>query len=114
MQQCSFSSLKIGDKGEIKRIFTESDVIRFSELSLDTNPVHIDKDFADFFSQTIKTEQFSQYTLTESKFEVIILNTQKLHGVAMFEDNVIREPFLIIDSIYINRFLISPAVARQA
>jgi len=27
-----------------------------------------DKDLADFFSETIKTEQFSQYTLTESKF----------------------------------------------
>ena len=66
----------------------------------------IDKDLADFFSETIKTEQFNQYTLTESKFEVIFLSTEMLHDIAVFKDLVIREPFLIIDSVYINRFLI--------
>jgi len=65
----------------------------------------IDKNFADFFSETIKTEQFSQYTLTESKFEVVVLDTQMLHGITSFEENVVREPLLVIDSIYINRFL---------
>ncbi|MFZ3011738.1 MAG: hypothetical protein WA060_01960 [Minisyncoccia bacterium] len=68
--------------------------------------IAIDKDLADFFSETIKTEQFSQYTLAESKFEVIFLSTELLHGIATFKDAVIREPFIIIDSIYINRFLI--------
>ena len=68
--------------------------------------IAIDKDLADFFSETIKTEQFNQYTLTESKFEVIFLSTQILHGNALFEESIIREPFIIIDSIYINRFLI--------
>ena len=67
--------------------------------------IAIDKDLADFFSETIKTEQFSQYTLAESKFEVIFLSTELLHGIAMFEEPVIREQFLIIDSIYVNRFL---------
>ncbi len=68
--------------------------------------IYMGKDLADFFGETIKTEQFSQYTLTESKFEIIFLNTKLLHGAAVFEDLVIREPFLIVDSIYINRFLI--------
>ncbi|MEK7190310.1 MAG: hypothetical protein AAB661_00920 [Patescibacteria group bacterium] len=67
--------------------------------------IAIDKDLANFFSETIKTEQFNQYTLTESKFKVIFLSTELLHGIAVFEEPVIREPFLIIDSIYINRFL---------
>lgn len=67
--------------------------------------IAIDKDLADFFLETIKTEQFSQYTLTESKFEVIFLDAKTLHGLAMFEESAAREPFLIIDSIYINRFL---------
>jgi cell division ATPase FtsA len=65
----------------------------------------IDKDLADFFSETIKTEQFSQYTLTESKFKVNLLGSESLHGLATFEEKVVREPFLIIDAIYINRFL---------
>jgi len=68
--------------------------------------IAIDKDLADFFSETIKSEQFSQYTLAESKFEVIFLSTELLHGIATFKDSVVREPFIIIDSIYINRFLI--------
>ena len=67
----------------------------------------VDKDLVDFFSETIKTEQFSQYTLTESKFKIIFLNAELLDGIVIFKENVFREPFLIIDSIYINRFLIS-------
>jgi len=66
----------------------------------------IDKDLVDFFSETIKTEQFSQYTLTESKFEVIFLNTELFQKIAISEKNVFYRPFLIIDSIYINHFLI--------
>ena len=66
--------------------------------------IAVDKDLADFFSQTIKTEQFNQYTLTESKFEVIFLGAEVFHGMAVFEENLIRDPFLIIDAIYINRF----------
>ena len=68
----------------------------------------IDKEIADFFSELIKTEQFNQYTLTESKFKIIFLDAKLFHGLAQFEENVVRETFLIIDSIYINRFLINP------
>jgi hypothetical protein len=73
----------------------------------------VDEDMAEFFSQTIKTEQFSQYTLTESKFEVIFLSSKLFHGLALFEEGVIRDPFMIIDSVYINRFLINSAPARK-
>jgi hypothetical protein len=66
----------------------------------------VDKEMAVFFSDTIKSEQFNQYTLTESKFEVIFLGPEVFHGLAEFKDNVIRDPFLIVDSIYINRFLL--------
>jgi cell division ATPase FtsA len=65
----------------------------------------LDKDLVNFFSETIKTEQFSQYTLTESKFEVVFLSAELLKGTAVFNENALHEPFLIIDSIYINRFL---------
>jgi cell division ATPase FtsA len=68
--------------------------------------IAIDKDIANFFSETIKNEQFSQYTLTESKFEVIFLDTQLLHSVVEFKEGMFCEPFLVIDSIYISRFLI--------
>jgi cell division ATPase FtsA len=67
--------------------------------------VTVDQDFADFFSETIKTEQLNQYTLTESKFQVIFVGTEALHGAAIIGQNVVRDPFLIVESIYINRFL---------
>jgi hypothetical protein len=67
----------------------------------------VDKEMADFFSETIKTEQFNQYTLTESKFEVIFLGANVFHGLAQFKEDVVCNTFLILDSIYINRFLIN-------
>ncbi|MFA5778307.1 MAG: cell division protein FtsA [Candidatus Paceibacterota bacterium] len=89
--------------------FQESLVNLSNDVSIpETIYIVIDKDVADFFSETIKTEQFSQYTLTESKFKVIFLSTELLHDIAIFKENIIREPFIIIDSIYINRFLIHP------
>ncbi|MDQ5954372.1 MAG: hypothetical protein QG583_300 [Patescibacteria group bacterium] len=67
--------------------------------------ITVDQDLVDFFSDTIKSEQFNQYILTESKFRVIFLGNQALHGVAIIDENVSRDTFLIIESIYINRFL---------
>jgi len=61
--------------------------------------------FSEFFAEIIRSEQFNQYTLTNSKFQIVFLNSKSLHGAALFEEDVIRDPFLIIDSIYINRSL---------
>jgi hypothetical protein len=88
------------------RKFQESLASLSNDISIPaTIYITMDKDLADFFSEIIKTEQFNQYTLTESKFEVIFLSASALQSIATFKENVIREPFLIIDSIYINRFL---------
>ena len=67
--------------------------------------IALNKDLADFFAETIKSEQFNQYTLAESKFEVIFLGAEVFRDIAFFEGNVDRDAFLIMDSIYINRFL---------
>jgi cell division ATPase FtsA len=67
--------------------------------------ITVEKDLAKFFSDIIKTEQFNQYILTESKFRVIFLGSQELHGIATLKDHVERDPFLVIESIYINHFL---------
>lgn len=68
--------------------------------------ITMDKDLVDFFSEIIRTEQFSQYTLTESKFQIVFLNVQNLHGIAVFEGDAIFNAFLTLDSVYISRFLI--------
>jgi 3-hydroxybutyryl-CoA dehydratase len=38
--------LEIGESAEISRTITDDDVRRFAELSLDSNPLHLDDDFA--------------------------------------------------------------------
>lgn len=67
--------------------------------------ITVDKDLAEFFSETIKTEQFNQYTLTESKFQIVFFNMENLHNLAVFERDAIFNAFLTIDAVYINRFL---------
>ena len=46
VEMVSFAALKIGDKGEVKKTITEQDVKKFAEISLDTNPIHLEEEFA--------------------------------------------------------------------
>ncbi len=96
--------------GELKKEWLKNFQESLANLSNDISipaTIYIDmgKDLSEFFSETIKTEQFSQYTLTESKFDLVFLNMEVFHGIAEFEKDIVREPFLVVDSIYINRFL---------
>jgi hypothetical protein len=70
-----------------------------------------DKDFLKFFGKTIEAEQFNQYTLTESKFKILLLDTETMHSIADFGKDTLRDAFLMVDSAYINHFLIHPAKA---
>ena len=67
--------------------------------------ITVDQSLIDFFSKIIKTEQFNQYSLTQSKFKIIFLGTETLHDVIAFKNNIIRDPFLTIETIYINHFI---------
>ena len=65
----------------------------------------VDQRFSDFFTDTIKSEQFSQYILTESKFNIVYLGNQAFSEAISFGENIERDSLLAIESIYINRFL---------
>ncbi len=67
--------------------------------------ITIERGYADFFAEVIKTEQFNQYTLTESKFKINFLNAETLHNLANFTPETARDTCLIIDALYINTFL---------
>lgn len=64
-----FEELRIGQSYEMHRTFNQQEVKAFAELSLDTNPLHTDEDFA-------KTTQFGKLVvpgfLTASMFSAII------------------------------------------
>ena len=86
--------------------FQESLAGLSNEISLPSTVfVTADPDLAGFFLETIENEQLSQYTLTDSKFKINFLNEEALHGAAFFAGNVARDPALMLESIYINRYL---------
>lgn len=64
-----FEELKVGQSFEMKRVFTQKEVMEFANLSYDTNPIHTDPEFA-------KSTQFGQLIvpgfLTASMFSAII------------------------------------------
>ena len=64
-----FEDLQIGQSYEMKRVFTQEEVMHFAELSLDTNPLHTDAEYA-------KKTRFGQLIvpgfLTASLFSAII------------------------------------------
>jgi hypothetical protein len=93
-------------RGEWLTKFQESLVNLSNDISIPaTIFLTVDEDLVDFFTETIKSEQFNQYTLTESKFRVVFLGVQALNDVALIKSNTVRDSFLTIESIYINRFL---------
>jgi acyl dehydratase len=40
------SKLKVGDKATLSKAFTESEVEQFAKISLDDNPIHLDREYA--------------------------------------------------------------------
>jgi len=64
-----------------------------------------DPDFIHFFGEVIEAEQFNQYTLTESKFKIIFMDTETLHGIVEFSKDTPRDPFIMVDAAYINHSL---------
>ena len=62
-------NLKVGDKASLSRIFTDKDVINFSEISTDTNPIHLDETYA---SSTIFGKRIVHGMLVASLFSALI------------------------------------------
>ncbi len=64
-----------------------------------------DPDMATWFQESIKTEEFNQYSLTEKQFNVILVGKESLHQFVTPGDASSRDPFLMLEAIFINRIL---------
>lgn len=92
-----FEELKIGQSYEMKRAFSQDEVMAFANLSHDTNPIHTDAEYA-------KTTQFGKIIvpgfLTGSLFSAIIGTKFPGFGsVYMKQDMMFRKPVLLDQQI---------------
>ena len=64
----------------------------------------VDDNIAVFFEDLIRGEKFTQYHLTSAKFDVKVLSAKLLHRFCDFAYTVEeRDPFLILESIYLRK-----------
>lgn len=71
-----------------------------NELSLpDTVLLTCHGDVAPWFVETIRREEFHQYTLTEREFNVILLDAELFHEALVFGNGVPRHPFIMIEAL---------------
>jgi 3-hydroxybutyryl-CoA dehydratase len=65
----TIDQLNIGDKASLTKQITESDVLRFAEVTGDRNPIHLDPEYA---SQTRFKERIAHGMLTASLISAAI------------------------------------------
>ena len=74
--------MKVGDKASVTRVFTEADVRGFADITWDTNPLHIDNEFAKNtrFSKPVVNGVFSLgvFSLGLVFYSSFIIQTQSL------------------------------------
>ncbi len=70
------------------------------EVSLpDTVFLTVGEDIAPWFIETIRREDFHQYTGSEKEFKIVLLSPSLLHEKLSFDDGVVRNPFIMIGAI---------------
>jgi enoyl-CoA hydratase len=62
-------NMNIGDKASLSKVFTEEDVIKYSEISTDTNPIHLDESYA---ASTVFGKRIVHGMLVASMFSALI------------------------------------------
>ena len=65
----------------------------------DTIFLTADDDIIHWFKENIEKEEFSQYTLTEKKFNIILLDNLPLSDYCSISEETSCDPFLIMESI---------------
>ena len=65
----TIDQLNIGDKASLTKQITESDVLRFAEVTGDRNPIHLDPEYA---SKTRFKERIAHGMLTASLISAVI------------------------------------------
>lgn len=100
-----FEELEIGQFYEMRRIFSQQEVMEFARLSYDTNPIHTDAEYA-------KTTLFGQLIvpgfLTASMFSAIIGTKFPGFGTIYLDQNMsFRQP------VFLNQLVIAVVRVKE-
>lgn len=88
---------KVGEKAQISKIFTEKEVRQFSELSTDTNPIHLDENFA---KNSVMGQRIVHGMLVASMFSAILGNKLPGKGTIYLGQSInFKKPILINEQI---------------
>ena len=88
---------KVGEKAQMSKVFTEKDVRQFAEVSTDTNPIHLDEDFA---KNSVIGQRIVHGMLVASMFSAIIGNKLPGKGTIYLGQSInFKKPILINDQI---------------
>ena len=81
----SINELTVGEKATMKRVYTDEDVRTFAKLSGDSNPLHLDEEYA---SKTKFKHRIVHGHLTSSMFSNILGTTLPGLGTIYFIQNL--------------------------
>jgi hypothetical protein len=90
---------------DAKKVWTESFQKALFSVSNDLSSpdtvlLSVGTDIAPWFIETIRNEDFHQYTRVEKELKVIVLNAELFHDLLTFDVGVDRSPFLMIETLY--------------
>ena len=89
--------LKIGDSGTLQKTFTNEDVIKFSDISLDVNPIHLNDDYA---SKSIFKKRIVHGILVSGLISAVIANKMPGIGSIYLKQNLVfHKPVYIGETI---------------
>ena len=86
--------LKVGDKATLSKAFTESEVAQYANMSLDDNPVHLNREFAE---TTVFGQRIVHGMLVASLFSGLVGARLPGHGTIYLGQNISFKAPVFID-----------------
>lgn len=105
MNSFSINELKVGDFSEIKKGFTENEVLDFANITTDKNPAHIDKKYAE---KSMFKKQIVHGMFVGSLFSAIF--GVKLPGLGSI---YIKQSFKFIKPVYFNDEITAKVIVKK-
>ena len=68
--------------------------------------ITIDTDIAPFFIDALTEQMPLEFTISENKFEVLLLNSEKINLFSHYSPQIIQDPFLGLEAIFLQKIVL--------